>query len=78
MNVLQWRALGAVAGKYDNGSRDNWVPTGCADVTTRMNIQVEDSLSLSGSLAISPPLSCYAISLTLSCYAISLTLSAPT
>ena len=40
LTSTQWRALGDVAAKYDNGSRDHWEPTGCADVTTRMNIQV--------------------------------------
>jgi len=40
LTSTQWRALGDVAAKYDNGSRDHWEPTGCADVTTRMNIQL--------------------------------------
>jgi hypothetical protein len=40
LTSTQWRALGEVAGQYDNGSRDHWEPNGCADVTTRMNVQV--------------------------------------
>jgi ferredoxin-nitrite reductase len=40
LTSTQWRALGEVAGQYDNGSRDHWEPNGCADVTTRMNVQL--------------------------------------
>ena len=40
LTTTQWRALAEIAGQYDTGTRDNRQPTGCADVTTRMNIQV--------------------------------------
>ncbi len=38
----QWRAVAEISSEYDDGSRDDWKPNGCADVTTRQNLQVRN------------------------------------